>query len=164
MAGPHAYTPARRKPTRAEVPSPVVNALRLMYTGLAATVLTIILGAVDVAHLDTLQKQNQYYDVVAYNHETSSIAIISVFAFVGGIIGVVGWILSASAVRRGRKWGAVVGTVFFGLDLACMLTVLSGAYEAPASKIMSLLVWGIGLVAVILLWQAQSRAFYRAFR
>jgi hypothetical protein len=164
MVGPHAYPPARRKPTRAEVPAPVANALRLMYTGLAATVLTIILGAVDVAHLGSLAKQNQYIDAVAYSHDTGSIVIISICAFVGGIIGVVGWILSASAVRRGRQWGAVVGTVFFGLDVIVMLTILSGTAQAPASKIMSVLVWGIGLVAVILLWQNPSRAFYRAFK
>ena len=164
LVGPHAYTPARRRPTRAEVPAPVLNALRLMYTGLAATVLAIILSVVDIAHLGNLASQYHYVNTDAYNHEQASIGLVVLFALIGGIIGVIIWILCAMAVRKGRQWGAVLGTVFFGLDCVGMLTIAFGTHDDPASKIMSVLVCVIGLVAVILLWQNQSRAFYRAFR
>jgi hypothetical protein len=158
------YKPGSRRPTRAEVPAPVINALRLMYTGLAATVLAIILSVVDIAHLGNLAKQYQYVNTVAYNRENLSIGLIAIFALVGGIIGVVTWILCAVAVRRGRQWVAVLGTVFFGLDFAGMLVIAASTHDDPATIIMSVLVCLIGLVAVILLWQNQSRAFYRAFK
>jgi hypothetical protein len=164
LVGPHAYKPARRRPARAEVPAPVINALWLMYTGMAATVLALILSVVDIARLGNLAKQNQYVNTVGYHHETTSIALIFVFSLIGGIIGIVIWIVCAVAVRKGREWAASLGTVFFGLDCIAMLTILLATYEDPVSKIMSVLVWVIGLVAVILIWQGPSRAFYRAFR
>jgi serine/threonine protein kinase len=164
IVGPHVYKPGSRRPRRAEVPAPVINALRLMYTGLAATVLAIILSVVDIAHLGNLAKQYQYVNTVAYNRENLSIGLIAIVALVGGIVGVVIWILCAVAVRRGRQWGAVLGTVFFGLDFAGMLVIAAGTHDDPATIIMSVLVCLIGLVAVILLWQNQSRAFYRAFK
>jgi serine/threonine protein kinase len=164
LVGAQMYRPARRRPTRAEVPAAVMNALRLMYTGLAATVLAIILSIVDIVRLSKLASQNQFVNPVTYNNETTSIGFVVIFALVGGLIGIAIWILCAVAVRKGRQWGAVVATVFFGLDCVGMLTIAFATHEDPASKIMSVLVWVIGLVAVILLWQNQSRAFYRAFK
>lgn len=59
---------------------------------------------------------------------------------------------------QGPPVDAVVGTVFFGLDLAAMLFVLIGA---PASRILGLIVWCLGLAAVILAWNPASRASTR---
>jgi len=86
------------------------------------------------------------------------------FVFLPDIVGLVMWPLCASAVRKGRQWGAVVGTVLFGIDLIFMLSILLAAHDAPLSKLMSVIIWGLGVVTVILVWNSQSRAYYRAFR
>jgi len=142
----------------------VISALWLMYTGLAATVLAVILSLVDIGRLGNLAKQYQSVDTIAYNQETAYIILLVFLALIGGIIGIAIWIVCAVAVRKGRHWGAVLGTVFFGLNCVSMMTIAFGTQGDPATKIMSVLMWVIGLVAVILLWQNQSRGFYRAFR
>jgi hypothetical protein len=160
--GQPAYRAARRKPTRAEVPPPVINGVRLMYAGLAVTVLSFIFGLVDITRLDRVATKDPLTPVQLAAQ--SSVGILAVFAFIGSIIGFVMWPVCASAIRRGRLWGAVVGTVFFGLDTIGMLSVLVGVHGGAASKMFSVLVWVVGLVAIILAWNPQARAFYRAFR
>jgi hypothetical protein len=54
--------------------------------------------------------------------------------------------------------------VFFGLNVISTLFVVIGATGAPGAKVMSMVVFGVGLAATILLWSAQSRAFYNAFK
>jgi hypothetical protein len=161
MAGPHAYRPARGKPAREQVPSAAASAVRLMYLGLAAGVLGIILGIVDISHLARLASDVQYTDTDAYNRYNVSIGLIAACAVAADALGIVTWIMCAYAVRRGRPWGATLGSVMLGLDTIFMLSVVIGVQQAPAAKVMSLLVWVIGLVAVILTWQGPARAFYR---
>ena len=75
-----------------------------------------------------------------------------------------GWLISAQGVTRGRRWGATLGTVLFGIDTIAVLFVLVGAWGAPVAKSLSVVVWAVGLVTIVCLWGQASRAFYRAFR
>jgi hypothetical protein len=83
---------------------------------------------------------------------------------VTGFLGIAGWLINAWAVSRGRRWGATLGTVLFGIDALAVLSVLVGAPGAAIAKPLSVVVWGIGLVVTILMWGREPRAFYRAFR
>ncbi len=74
------------------------------------------------------------------------------------------WLVLAIPVRRGRKWGAITGTVMFGLQVVCMLFVLVGATGAPLVKVFSVIVTGLGVAAIVLLWGSQARAFYQQFK
>jgi hypothetical protein len=162
MAGAPGYRGPRRKPARSELPPPVIGAIRVMYAGLGVTILAFIIGIVDMVHLDHVA--SIALDAHAQDVANNAVGVLALFTFFGGFIGFVFWPLCAYAVRKGRQWGAVVGTVFFGLDLISMLCVLIWAQGAPASRILSFIVWGLGLAAVILAWNPASRAFYRAFR
>jgi serine/threonine protein kinase len=164
LAGPHAYRPARRKPARAELPSAVGSGLRVMYAGLGVTIVAIIVSIVDMVRLDHQSALNQYVNDGLSQQETTTLGYIVLFAFLPCAIGLVMWPLCAWAVRKGRQWGAVVGTTAFGVDLIPMVLVLITAQGAPLTKLMSILIWALGLVAIILLWNPQSRGFYRAFR
>ena len=163
-AGGHAYRPARRTPALAELPSAVSGAVRVMYGALAATVVAIIVAIVDMVRLDHQAALHQYVNPALSAQETTSLGFIVLFVFLPDIGGLVTWPLCAWALRKGRQWGAVVGTVLFGLDLILMLATLFTAQYAPLSKLMSVIIWGLGLVTVIVAWSSQSRAFYRAFR
>ncbi len=163
LAGPHAYRPARRKPMRAQVPPVVRNALGVMYTGLGVTAVALILSIVDMVRLDHQAAIKQFSNPALSQQDNTSLGIIVICAFCTGVVGAVMWPLCAWAVRKGRQWGAIVATAAFGLDAIPLLLILVFAHDAPLSKLMSILIWALGLVAVILLWNSQSRAFYKAF-
>src|SRR5262249_51144327 len=110
-----AYSPARRKPTPAEVPTPVKNALILMWIGLGATVLSVIDSAVAVSHLDTIARGQYVTDQAVLD----AAGVIGLFATIAGCLGIIMWPVLAVVIRRGRRWGAVVGTVMFGLQVVC---------------------------------------------
>ena len=78
----------------------------------------------------------------------------------GGVIAAAVWIFLALACRRGHGWARITGTVLFGivtLDTAVGLFVPLAA----AVKFWGVLVWLIGLVAVVLLWRRESGAYFR---
>jgi serine/threonine protein kinase len=162
LAGSHAYRPARRKLALAELPSAVSSGLRVMYGGLSLTVIAIIVSILDMIRLNHQSDLNQYINPALSQHQTTVLGYIVLFAFIPAAIGLVTWPLCAGAVRRGRQWGAIVGTVLFGLDAIPMALTLGTAQGAPLTKVMSVLIWAAGLVAIILLWNSQSRRFYRA--
>jgi serine/threonine protein kinase len=164
LASAHAYRPARRKPTQAELPAAVAGGLRVMYTGLGVTIIAIVLSIADMVRLDHQAAISQNVNPALTQQDTTSLGFVALLVFFPGIVGLVMWPLCAWAIRKGRQWGAVVGTVLFGLDLILMLATLFAAHDAPLSKLSSVLICALGLVAVITAWNPQARAFYRAFR
>jgi hypothetical protein len=158
----HAYRPARRKPDRAEVPASVMNALRLMYIGGAATVVSVVVSTLATIHLSSLAGPSPY--TTAQNAAYDAEGLVALFGLFGGVLGVIMWFVLTIPVRRGRKWGAVVGTVLFGIQTISMLFLLVGATGAPMVKVFSVIVWGLGLAATVILWGRPARAFYQQFR
>jgi serine/threonine protein kinase len=158
----HAYRPARRNPTRAEVPPRMISALRIMWVGLAATVVNLIVSIVAVVHLDNVATPTPL--TAEQNAAYSAEGIVGLFALIAGIIGIIMWPILAVFIRRARKWATIVGTVLFGLQTVCVLFILIGATGAPGVKATSVIVWGLGLAATVMLWGSQARAFYQQFK
>jgi hypothetical protein len=156
------YQQGRRKPAREEIPSGAMTAIWLMYAGAVVTGLYALLGFGPYARLAKLGTNHPHY--LYQQHAYDSAGIVLGFVIVAGFLGVVGWLISAAAVRRGRRWGATLGTVLFGIDAVVALFVLVGAGNAPVAKALTVVVWAVGLVTTIFLWGRESRAFYRAFR
>lgn len=55
-------------------------------------------------------------------------------------------------------------TIFFGIDTLSVLVVAAAVQGGGLSRIYGILVWVIGLIAVILLWQRSSSDYFRAPR
>jgi serine/threonine protein kinase len=163
LAGPQAYRTGRRKPARSELPPAVVSSLRVMYTGLGATIVAIIVSIVDMVRLNHLSDINQYAHPALSDQESTSLGFIILFALIPYLAGLVMWPLCAWAVRKGRQWGAVVGTVMFGIDLLPLVTTLVAVQDAPLTKVFTFVIWALGLATIIMVWSSQPRAFYRAF-
>jgi Protein kinase domain len=83
-----------------------------------------------------------------------------VLAIAGGLLSVGAWLWVAGRTRRGRRGIQVLSTVLLALDtlgvlgsyadrLSTYLTLISGAAE-----------WGVGLAAVVLLWQRPAGAYF----
>jgi hypothetical protein len=70
----------------------------------------------------------------------------------------------AQSCRAGKGWARVVSSVFFGIDTVSVLAGTAAAQGGGLSRIYGILVWVIGLIAIILLWQRSSSDYFRAPR
>jgi Protein kinase domain len=170
------YAPGRRRPTRAELPRPVLGAVRLMYLGAVVTALNVVFGnLVKTRYSKTASDAKlvaaRYAGTVrgaratdAANHASSMAGDIAIVVGLGGLIGVVCWLVIASAARRGRGWTRTAGTLLLGLDTAGLLVVLIGTDNDPTVRFTTVVIWIIGLAAIIPLWGRQARDFFAFYR
>jgi hypothetical protein len=170
------YAPGRRRPTRAELPRPVLVAVRLMYLGAVVTALNVVFGTLVKARYnktasDALLVAAKYAGTVrgarasdAAKHASSMAGDIALVVGLGGLIGVVCWLVLAAAARRGRGWTRTVAILLLGLDTAGVLTVLIGTDNDPAVRFTTVIIWVIGLAATIPLWGRQARDFFAFYR
>ena len=81
-----------------------------------------------------------------------------------GLIGAALWIWMAQRIRAGRNWARIVSTVFFAIDTISALVSASGASTLSvggATRVYGIVVWLIGLVAIVFLWQRASSDYFR---
>lgn len=158
------YAPGRRKPMAAEVPPTVLNAVRLMYIGFAVTLLDVVLSLLvfgrynhdaNLAHAAGLQRAQD-----TANNMAGYIAI----GLIADLLGLVCWAWLALATRRGHGWPRIAGLVLLCIYSIVLLIVMFGTHNDAGARFITLVVWGLGLAAVIPLWSQQARAFYFAWR
>ncbi len=86
-------------------------------------------------------------------------------AFVGGVVlGVIVevalWLWMLWKVQAGRSWARVLSTVFFGFTCLQFLVVVA---RGPAiSKVLIVVYFAIALLALIMLYQRESSAFFES--
>jgi hypothetical protein len=186
------YAPGRRRPTKAELPTPVLTAARLMYLGAVVTALNILFGnQAKSDYTATANKDNNAAAVhrareaslpvarvgerataraaanaatAAARHANVMAGEIALVVGLGGLIGVVCWLVVAGACRRGRGWTRPVGTLLLGLDTVGLLIVLLGTHNDPGVQATTVIIWIIGLAATILLWGRQAGDFFASYR
>jgi hypothetical protein len=90
---------------------------------------------------------------------TNSEHVLVVFFIVGGLIGAGLWVWMARSNAAGKSWARIVSTVFFALDTILQFVGL-GAGTGAAGRIFAIVVWLIGLAAIILLWQRTSSEYF----
>jgi hypothetical protein len=145
-------------PQQAAPPS-VVNAVRVMYAGAAANLIGVVIDFTTIGSLkSTIEKR---YPKWTPSQVTSADHIAIVEFIVAGLIGAALWIFVAQVCRAGKSWGRILGTVLFGIYTLLQLlggVVLSGG----ATRIYAILVWLIGLAAIVLLWQRPSTEYFQS--
>ena len=144
----------------ASVPQSVQRAVRVMYVGLAASLLGIVVDMTTLsATRSAILKRNPGYTAVQVNNAEH----LEIGLFIaGGLIGAALWLWMAQSCRAGKSWARVVSTVFFGIDTLSVLVGATAVQGGGLSRIYGFVVWAIGLTAVILLWQRASSAYFRA--
>ncbi len=73
------------------------------------------------------------------------------------------WVWMAFVCRAGKNWGRVTGTVFFGINALFYVVGTVMAFvtsTAGISLVFSTVTLGIGLAAVILLWNGLSGPYF----
>jgi tRNA A-37 threonylcarbamoyl transferase component Bud32 len=152
------YAPA---PPRRLPPTSVRAAAWLMYTGATLSLLStlvnlVIIGQVKAAFL-------RHHPMLPGNVVRMLAAGASTGVVLGGTLVVALWLWLAFAAKQGSGWARTLGTVLFGVDTFVMLNTL-GTRGIGATKGISAVVWLVGLVAVIFLWQRPSSEFFSVRR
>jgi hypothetical protein len=143
---------------RPAAPQPVLNAVMLMYSGAALSILVLLIDIATKGSLDAaIFRQHPFYTTTQVDADK-----ISFFLF-QGLVAVIGcglWITMAQANRAGKRWARTVATILFGIFTLYTLVSLGGIGSA-ASKAFDALTWIVAVLIVVLLWRPASSAFFR---
>jgi hypothetical protein len=143
---------------RSPLPPSVINAVRVMYAGAAATVIGIVIDILTVnATKAAIEKRSPQLSVTQVNSLQHALIAGSI---VSGVIATALWILIAWKCRNGKNWARLTGTVLFAIATIDVL----GAAVAPEADLLKLwfvVIWLLGLFAVVLLWRPSSSDFFK---
>ena len=135
---------------RGPAPKSVINAVRLMYAGAAMNAISVIVALTSIAALkSTIEKNNPGFTTSQVN---AGVHLFIGSVVIGGLIGIALWIWMAFMNKAGKNWARITGTVFFGIDTIGLVTSFVQA-GVTVSRIITIIIWLIGLGAVILLWR-----------
>ena len=165
QGSPVPYQPAPGWPTpaaraRPGIPGPVLTAVRLMYAGAAVSFVNVVVSLAAINQIKTVfEAQHPLAQGAAQGIATLAAAAV----IIGGAVAIGVWLTLASASRKGRSWARTAGTILFGLDTIWLLGTL-GKANIPVIKTFGVLIWLIGLMALISLWRRQSSGYFRDSR
>ena len=144
-------------PARIQPPRSVLNAVRLMYAGAALEVLAVVIAMLTRGSLrSAILARHPAYSVVQLHHAEVARAVPLV---IGGLIAIALWLWMAWANGRGRNWARVLSAVFFGISTLDLLVSFFVA-RAAASLILGVVIWLVGLGAIVLMFSRESAPFY----
>jgi hypothetical protein len=114
---------------------------------------------------DTISSQHPEFTTTQVDN---AVRVGTVFAVISVVIGIGLWIWLAFANRAGKNWARITGTVFFGIDCLALLVTLAASGSGAMSTVkssgiavaLSVLMWLVGLIVVILLWNKQQSGPY----
>jgi len=140
-------------------PPSIDRAVRVMYAGAIASLIGIGIDFIGIGNLRT-RIENANHNLTPAQ-VTNSEHVLVVGFIVGGLIACALWLWMARANGAGKSWARIVSTVFFAIDTISQFVGL-GAGAGPVGRIFAIVVWLIGLFAVILLWQRTSSEYFAA--
>ena len=149
------------EPQRPEPPAPVLAAVKLMYAGAAVSAISLIVTLLTIGGLKTAIRSRDPSFTQTQLHSAEVVAVT--FAVILGLIGIGLWIWMARANKAGKNWARITSTVFFGLDTLGLLASF-GQAETLLGRLVSLVVWLIGLGAIVMLWRKESSGYFAAAR
>jgi hypothetical protein len=147
------------EPARPEPPPSVVMAVRLMYAGAVVSAVSLVVGLATVGSLRSALHKSQPTLTPTQLHDLQTVVVVGSIAI--GLISIGLWVWMALMNKAGKSWARIVATVLFGLDTLFLLLGVARA-GAAASSLVSVLIWLIGLGAVVLLWRKDSTGYFTA--
>jgi hypothetical protein len=135
--------------------------MQFMYAGAALSVVNLVIGLADTSQFKSAIRSAYPHYTQAQVNNAANAAIAAVV--VVGLIGVGLWLWMAWANGRGRRWARNVSSALFSLNTLDLLLNLS--QHAPLlSMLLGVVEWGVGLGAIINLWNRQSSEYFGSSR
>jgi hypothetical protein len=147
------------EPARPDPPRPVRTAVLLMYTGAALSAISLI---VSVLSFHAIERAIRNASSTLTAHQVHNDAIVAVtVVVVESLIAIGLWLLMAWGNKNGQNWARITATVLFGLNTLFLLIGFTRA-SVSASLAFSVLVWLVGLGAIVMLWRKESSQYFAA--
>ena len=146
-------------PARPAPPRPVRTAVMLMYAGAALSAVSLIVSVLSFHAIERVIR-NASSTLTAQQVHNDAIVAVTI-AVVESLIAIGLWLLMAWGNKNGHTWARITATVLFALNTLFLLLSFVRA-TVSASLAFSVLVWVIGLVAIVLLWRKESSEYFAA--
>jgi hypothetical protein len=142
----------------ASAPQSVIRAARVMYVGAAASLVGIVIDFFLRHSIRTAIIQHNTKLTAAQVNDTYHTELVVLV--VVGLIGAGLWLWMARSCLAGKSWARITSTVFFAI---ATIDALAGAAMANggSTRFYGFIVWIIGLVAIVFLWQRSSSDYFR---
>jgi|ERR1022692_203315 hypothetical protein len=146
-------------PQRPAAPQSVLTAVKFMYAGAALSAIEIIIGLLTVGSLQSAIRTQfpAYTTQQIHQAEIAELVVIVVI----GLLALGLWLWMARANGAGRSWARIVATVLFALSTLDLLLVVARPH-ASVGLLLDLVVWLVGLGAIVFLWRKDSSAYFQA--
>jgi hypothetical protein len=147
-----------REPAPSNAPQSVQRAVRVMYVGAAVSLIGIVVDLTTLSSTrSAILKSNPHYTTAQVN--SAEHAAIGLF-IAGGLIGAALWLWMAQSNRAGKAWARVVASVLFGIDTVSQIIGVGAG--GGLSRLYGIIVWVVGVIAIVLLWQRSSSEYFRS--
>ena len=148
--------PAARPP----IPQSITRAVQLMYAGAVASLIGIVIALTTLSSIKSqiISKNPSLTTTQVNNAEHVAIGIL----IASGLIGAALWLWMAQSCKAGKNWARITSTVLFAIETINVLAGAAAVASGGASRIYSIVIWLIGLGAVILLWQRSSTEYFKS--
>jgi NADH:ubiquinone oxidoreductase subunit K len=146
-------------------PRAVQRAVLLMYIGAALDVVSLIVVLLSFHVIENAIRKGATtaaHPLTAHQIHDLALFIVAI-AVVESAIAVGLWLLMAWANKNGQNWGRITATVLFGLNTIFLLISFARP-QGVLSLLAMLLVWLVGLGAIILLWRRETTDYIAARR
>jgi hypothetical protein len=143
---------------RSARPAAMRRAVNLMYAGAAVGAVSDIAGSL-ATHRSTF-----YFAGSASTNGSVEYTGALASGIIGAIIVASLWLWMAWKTGAGRNWARILSSVFFGFECLGLIVGFAALFLISGGEVVSfigaLAGWGIGLAALILLWQPASSQFF----
>jgi hypothetical protein len=148
--------PAERPP----VPQSITRAVQLMYAGAVASLIGIVIALTTLSSIKSqiISRNPSLTTTQVNNAEHVAIGIL----IASGLIGAALWLWMAQSCKAGKNWARITSTVLFAIQTINVLAGAAAVASGGASRIYSILIWLIGLGAIIFLWQRSSTEYFKS--
>jgi hypothetical protein len=133
-----------------------------MYAGAAASLIGIIVALTTLSSIKSQIHQRNLSLSATQINNAEHVAIGILIA--SGLIGAALWLWMAQSSKAGKNWARIVSTVLFAIETLNVVAGASAISSGGASRIYSIVIWLIGLGAIIFLWQRSSTEYFKAPR
>jgi hypothetical protein len=152
--------PIPQPAARPEPPPSITMAVRLMYAGAALSLISFVATLLTMGSMRDAVRQSAPNLPPAQVDAAVTLGIV--FSVILGLIGAGLWVLMAVMNNKGAKWARIVGTIFFALNTIGLLTTIFSQNRTIVGLVFGVLIWLVGLGAVVFMWNKDSSAYYEA--
>jgi hypothetical protein len=132
-----------------------------MQAGMAASLVGIGVNLMLVGSLKSAIRQSNSHLTAA--QVDSAQRLFFGLSIASGLVGAAMWLWMAQSCRAGKPWARTLSTVLFGIYTVAQIYGAATPSSAVA-RVYDILVWLIGLVAVVFLWQRSSTEYFHESR